>query len=275
MGKKKLKATEQLKRIAALPHNPYFHEEVVKLREKYAVPEDLREANDWLDSQLRKEVDISVETMGSLRGLLTSPTFSHGNATLKVIEMFALREHPRTYSAKLKKYSGESDWPYQTSLFKDISNLLKVFRLPIQMLYNVLRYISTGKKEWLDILEPWVKCEIDQTERIPEFRITVGGFIPWITKKQWIEIWNRCFVTESGHLFQSARKRATAKSFNEQMQRWAEWYQLSETQGLGPVEALKRWEEEHPDEYGKFDQSTVNHAVEDFHKIITPVHTED
>ena len=270
MGKKKLEATLQLQRLGALPYNHYFEAEVVKFHKKYAIPEDPHQADDWLDSQLREELGISSKTTQSIRAMLTSPTFHHGNAALTFIEMVALREHPRTLSTKLRK---DADWSWNAPLFRDIGNLLERFRLPVQIRYNVLRYISTGKKEWLDLLEPWVKCEIDLTTDIPEFRITVGGFIPWITKKQWLAIWNTYYKTEVSHISQSARKRATTKSLREQMQRWSEWYQLSETHGLGPVQALNRWESEHPDECGKYDLSTVTHAIQEFREIINPLQT--
>ena len=270
MGKKKLETTLQLQRLAALPYNHYFEAEVVKLHNKYAVPEDPRQADDWLDNQLREELGIGPEIMPSLRGMLDSATFHHGNEALTVLEMIALREHPRTISTRFKK---DTDWSWNNPLFRDIGNLLERFRLPVQMRYSVLRYISTGKKEWLDLLEPWFKCEIDLTTDIPEFRVTVGGFIPWITKKQWLDIWNTLYEKGVSHISQSARKRATAKSLREQMQRWSEWHQLSETHGLGPVQALNRWESEHPDECGKYDLSTVTHAIQEFRKIITPLQT--
>ena len=47
MKKKDVSATSQLKRIAALPYNHYFGEEVGKIRQKYAVPKDNTEARDW------------------------------------------------------------------------------------------------------------------------------------------------------------------------------------------------------------------------------------
>ena len=270
MGKKKLEATLQLQRLAALPYNHYFEAEVVKLHKKYAIPEDPHQADDWLDSQLREELGISSKTTQSIRAMLTSPTFHHGNAALTFIEMVALREHPRTLSVKLKK---DADWSWNSPLFRDIGNLLERFRLPVQMRYNVLRYISTGNKEWLDLLEPWVKGQIDLTTGIPEFCVTVGGFIPWITKKQWLAIWNTLRKEGLSPISRSARKRATIESLREQMQRWSEWYRLSETQGLGTVRALERWESEHPDECGRYDLSTLTHAVQEFRGIIAPVQT--
>ena len=60
------------------------------------------------------------------------------------------------------------------------------------------------------------------------------------------------------------------------MERWSEWYQLVEVQGLKISEALEEWEKSHPDQVPAkgIDESTVSKGVAEFRKIITPVSTE-
>ena len=55
MGKKKLEATRQLQRIAALPYNHYLEKEVSKIRQKYSIPTDFEKALEWFYQEHARE----------------------------------------------------------------------------------------------------------------------------------------------------------------------------------------------------------------------------
>jgi len=46
--------TRQLQRIVALRYNPYFEQEVQKIRHKYKIPQDSEQARDWFKSLLKR-----------------------------------------------------------------------------------------------------------------------------------------------------------------------------------------------------------------------------
>jgi len=116
---------------------------------------------------------------------------------------------------------------------------------------------------------------------------------PWVSKKQWGEIYtqhvkpalkvagkNLSIAAGKGLSIDVSQKRNTLESYREQMKRWSEWYQLSEIQRLGPKQALDKWllEEDYADQWNPdepFDLSTVTKAIDRFREIITPTPIKD
>jgi len=125
-----------------------------------------------------------------------------------------------------------------------------------------------------------VNWERAEDESVQFFSVTIATIGPWISQKQWVAILDTyiqpqmkkhaSFFKKVWGVASPARKRSTLEAFSEQMQRYSEWYQLSEAQRLGPKRALDKWEESHQDQTGKFDISTVTKAVSEFQDIVSP-----
>lgn len=292
MGTRKLEATRELQRIAALPYNHYFHEEVVRIRRRYGIPKHakgLRPLRPELAKALRRwlkylppEEALKYE-LGE-RGLT--------DADLARFWFYVLySEHYKKRAWALfapdketREVLGAGKHIYDTEipLEKEVLTLLQRFGLPEAIFDRVLQYVLTLDKGWLDPLEfePAVYFNIDATKGFPLLTITVARLGLWISDKEWARIWKdrvkphlaslrRRFKAQLGTT-EPSKKRMTLKAYSEQMRRWSEWYQLSEIQGLGPTKALEEWERKHPDQCGKYDLSTVTHAIEEFREIITP-----
>jgi len=264
MGTKRREATRELQRIVALSYNPYFEEEVKKIRQTYRVPTgDLEKALNWYIFKYAIKYGKSTYPLSTPKSSSPWLEFLLGAEELKHI------------------------YDTEVPLEQDILLLLGHFQLPGTAFHNVLLYILTDDGLWLDpyFFAPNVEVKWDTRKMLPELTVTVTGLGPWATKKQWEDIWDGRVKQEveiagkaCKEVYGTAKpgkKRATLKSYIEQMQRWSEWYQLSETRGLGPAKALDKWDEDHPDQYGNFDLSTVTHAIGEFKKIITPVRIED
>ena len=228
--------------LAALPFNPYFEEEVKRIRKEYNIPDKWEEALYWY------------------------------------------YDHLRTYTQDKKQ---KTIFDTTIPLEKEIIVLLVRFGLPFTRFWTTLYYIILNRKIFLDpkyATEPSVDIKPDYEWSTLELRVNVSRINIWTTKKQWTNIWNQIkfnledleeVYREKFGIVVSGRKSASPVLLLEQMKRWSEWYQLSEIQRLGPVRALGRWEEDHPDERGKFDLSTVTKAIGNFREIITPIPIED
>ncbi|MBL7125148.1 MAG: hypothetical protein ISS51_03520 [Dehalococcoidales bacterium] len=257
---KKLEATRQLQRIAALPYNPIFEEEVKKIRHKYAIPEDPDEAKFWFRKHYRK-YDKSV-----LAWFVSS-------------DLFPFLAAKRGIGDKSKRGAGLFGSLTEVPLEIHILNLIQRFRLPWTMIPTALLYVLTLERVWL--YPSQLKSEVMFAPEFPGDTLTVivTRLTPYTTRKQWNEIWNDHVKRELDKIKQTnkqvlgtpSRKRTTLASLEEQIKRWAEWYQLSEVEGRGPVEALEKWEQDHLEQTGKIDLSTVTHAIKEFKEIITPV----
>jgi len=253
MEKRKLKATRELQRIAALPYNPYFEEDVKRIRRKHAIPPDRKGAMEWFYT------DYSLK-----HGKMAYPLF------------LPKGEYPFFET-------GESIADTEVPLERDVVALLWRFRLPEMVFESVLQYVLTGDEIFLDplVFEPNVECDFDTRKGLPELTVTITGLDPWATKKQWEEIWDckirpileraKDICEDVLNLTEPAKKRPTLGSYRKQMQVYSEWYQLSEIQGFGPTKALEKWEKDHPDQCGHYDPSTITHAIKEFRRIITPI----
>jgi hypothetical protein len=185
----------------------------------------------------------------------------------------------------IKEVTTDRSKLYKAPLHLDIEELVKRFGLPQQMEDRTKRYLRTGDEGWLTIrlVEPrLISSSIDLSESIPSAHFTVAGLIPWITKKQWIDIWNlqvEPYLKEVNRTnkrlldkWQRSRKRATITSLDEQMKRWAEWYDLVKNQGLTLRETADRWNDMYPDaDPDKVpDESTISKAIQEFEEAIRP-----
>ena len=278
MGKGKLETTRQLQRIVALRYNPFFEEFAKQIRQEYAIPENSTEAQDWFK-------DLLGRYKKSAFGFFFKSFFEKGTLPFAT-GAFALGNigstyHPWVAPRELNEMNSiiDTEVPFE----RHILAVLPRFGVPFAMYFVIIRYVLTGNKSWLHPLwlQPEVECEFDLKTGQPWLKVTIPGLGPWTTKKQWDEIWDnniKLYLKALGEVLgttQPSRKRATFLSLEKQIKRYAEWYQLSEEQGLGPTPALEMWYNSHPDERDKYDVSAITHAITEFREIITPTAIED
>lgn len=250
----KSEAGLQLEQVAAMPYNPYLKEEVQKIRQKYSIPKDYEKACDW---------------------------FYHEHAPGNLKSIFSLFS-PGARDPILRSETGEDLYETEVPLEQDVWRLLLQFRLPLYVFRNLLLYILTNDEIWIDIVAfaPKIEFATDFKRGLPDLKVTITRLGAWTTKKQWDELWYRKVEPEVARLrsvyeemlgaIDLPKKRSTLKSYREQMQRWAEWHQLSKIDGLGPAKALTKWLNDHPDQWDRYDASTVTHATKRFEQIIAP-----
>jgi len=263
---KELTATEQLKRIAALPYNYYFLHEAQKIRKEYPIPVDNRETWNWFFNE-----HVGPENKAAW------PLFEPNPLML------------------IKK--AKTIYDTEVPLEKDIVLIMKQFQLPPYIFRFLLLYILFNDMRYLDPqnFTPDVDFEPDIRRGLPEWKATVTGIFPWTTQTEWNNIWTRLkqmdefwdlsYEGDMRTVIETLKpatstKRTTVESYSKQMKRDSEWYQLVGIEGLPIREALERWENEHPTEvedyrsehpkHPEFDESTVSKAVNRFRKIITP-----
>lgn len=294
MGKK-LETTRLLQRIVALSYNHYFEAEVKKIKDKYPIPQDSREAENWLKKYRYEEHKAGVRHM--LENKYTPEEREKLREEIADLfkggQEFTYADFCNPGSNYLPKRLAENisfeisadnkKEEYRAPFTKEVEELLRRFKLPLitHFVGCVENYVCTGGKRFLDPdiwVRPNVHIDIAPHRGILFFHLKITGYIPGFTKKQLDEVWanhikpclNKVSLNYGRSIESLAKKRSTVESIKKQISRWAEWYQLSEVEGLGPVEALKQWESNHSDETGKYDQSTVTHAIQEFQDIITP-----
>lgn len=229
MGKQKLETTQELKRIAALPYNPNFQDEVKKLRQKYGILIGLQ-ACDYLE----KHPDLVSHLIEDVRNVVSRYTELWPSEVFRKVMLYVLTDNCEQFKESLNH------------------------TLP-----------TPQAKRWR-----W-----DTTPGCWAFTIT--GISKFATKEQWDEIWyyevlpRLKAIKEVFGIPLPAKKRPNIESFNEEMKRYSEWYQLSEIEGLGPTQALDKWLEDHQDERDKYNVSTLTHAIKEFREVIKPLPTKD
>jgi hypothetical protein len=268
MGKEKLEGTRQLPRIVALAFNPYSRHDVWKLRQKYLVPEFGAFCPPY-------------ETTGTA----LKKTWKWYRAYIKDYDKCAPTRYAHRYG-KSKSSSKEgrgfkgilnTEVPFERELIA----LLERYQLPLILFDNLLLYALT---EWpfafsRHAVGPSVKMESDLAKIWPVLTVTVNRIGPWTTKKQWVDIWDNKIKHKLMELKETLRQHVDIeepgrkRASREILHRWLQWFMLSEMTGLGPAKALDEWEQEHPDQKGIFDQSTVTHGIAEFREIITPIDT--
>ncbi|MFC2012642.1 hypothetical protein ACFLVU_05880 [Chloroflexota bacterium] len=250
MGKKQLESTLQLQRIAAIPYNPNLRRDIELIRIKYGLDKyDGDEAWKWYAEQINP-----VGVRSTLHYLVAKPDW----------DVRSYMEHPF-----------ETD----IDIEQDIGTLLSRYQLPISQFIQIIYYATYGypySLEMLKAFKPGVLKVYSVQIELGRVEIIIGYLTPWTTKKEWNEIWDKDVLPIIKDLKQTQgiklqARKATLFTMITQIERWSEWYELSEIQGLGPTKALREWEKINPTEAGKFDQSTVTHAVKEFERIITPI----
>jgi hypothetical protein len=237
---KKLRITRNLQRAAALPYNHFVKNEVTKIRRRYGIPESAEQAALWLSNYV-------INYFG--RGWTEN--------VVNPMEVFIM----------------------YTPLGLEIKSLGKRFGLPGLCLRLIVSYLVENEQDSLTTkgLGPITNIDRSSEGGFPTLDIKLLRISPWITKKDWDNIWQNSVKAKVDELRRNnpdyrdiIRTRFRVEKYCEQMKRWARWYQLSEVEGLGPTEALARWEKENPTERRIFDQSTVTKAIKEFKEIITP-----
>jgi len=175
MGKQ-VEATRQLQRITALPYNPHFEEEVKKLRQKYAVPEDSIEASRWFASHWLPYGKSANALSSAFKGSFATPVGDF--VTHVVIPEIAARAVDTITDTKVP-------------LEREILLILLRYRLPLTMFPAILEYVLTDRKEWLqpELQRPTMMSELDFSKGEPEFTVIVNHLTSRTTKKQWEQIW--------------------------------------------------------------------------------------
>jgi hypothetical protein len=271
MGRENLKATRQFQRIAALPYNPYFEEALKQIRQKYEIPTAGKKADHFLQYLAQH---LKYNELGY-------PLVTPGDRD-------PFHETMRTIAEVLESKEARTIYPIEVLVGLEALVLLRRYRLPKYVFRNVHQYLLTGHKTLLapSSLAPRVEFELISVVKkgLPEWKVTITGLGPWATKRQWAQIWDskvrkkveeiRMVVEKVDGMGELGRKRATVESYREQMQRWAEWHQLSVIQAMSAVKALDKWEKNHPEQIdpdNPIDPSTVTRAVKDFQEITRPV----
>ena len=233
-------------RIYALPYNHFFENELKQMRSYLELPEegisDRQQAWAWLEKHLT--------------GKRPQPWFE-----LK----------PSPLDEKL--------WQTEVPLWKVAIYLIDKYGLPLRMRSSIGLYVVTNDERFLT---SWRGLDVDFAMNMKAAKlqlvITVGGIDAWTTEKQWHDVWERWvkpLKRNLGETIPANKRTGYGKTLQERIKRYSEWYQLSErtTLGkttLGPAKALRQWEEQHQNERGKYDISTVAKAVKEFRRLITP-----
>lgn len=291
MGKPEFEKGLQLQRIAALPYNPFFEDEIKGIRQRYAIPADSTKAKSWFGKLLLK---YERSALALLYQNIDKQNIPYLTPAVQLDFGEQLRNEIARRSRQMHTLL-ETEVPLE----RDILLLLRRFRIPLALYFFVLQYTLTGDKSWLHPvhMRPNAHCDFPvEIGEIASLRVIVTGLFPWTTKEEWDDLWEGTVkdCLEDIDAFLCGRKfhrkrplqeslymrfkqwyHSYQMSLNKQMKRWSEWYQLSETEGLGPKQALEEWEKEHEDQRGKFDPSTIAKAIKSFREIITPIPIND
>ena len=298
MEKKKSITTEQLKRIAALPYNLFFEREINGIRRKYAIPEDASEAKNWFKNLLREYRKSTFAFIFKLRSEHLPYDIIRLPHDLPAFEMHLEEDlqHELAIGAGEMRTLRETEVPLE----RDILLLLRRFDLPQALYFMVLQYALTHDSSWIQLLHirSEAHCLFGMETGEIALRVTVTGLYPWTTREEWDDLWEGT-VKDSledldaflcGREFHRKRSLQEAlyrrfkrwyqsyqSSLDRQMKRWSEWFQLVEIEGMPIGEALRQWEESHPEQVPAkgIDESTVSKAIGEFRKIITPIPKKD
>lgn len=160
----------------------------------------------------------------------------------------------------------------------DLIAILRRYGLPLHTFYYTLDYILSGSAFHVSAYNYWFQSVRPLYHKLTgDDELTVCVTLhPWDNKHTWDSCWSPVsrFLKNLRILrgiTEPSTKRSSVWSYWWQIVRFAQWYQLSEIQGLGPTEALKQWEKDHPEQGGKFDLSTVTKGLSTFRRVIAPV----
>jgi hypothetical protein len=239
--KGKLKITRQLQRMAALPYNYFLRDMLVRIRNSYSIPKESEQAYEWFSEYI-----VAYFGKGFTKGIV--------NPMELVIQ--------------------------HTPLGEELKSVASQFGLPGICVRNLLLYLLDSDQNSLLIFDrPVVNIERSAEGGMPTLDVTLLRITPWMNRKDWDNIWlNQVRIkvdelkTNNPEHKDFAKKRSTIHAYEEQMKRYAEWYELVELKGLPIGKALREWEGSHPNEVTPegIDESTVSKAVKEFREIITP-----
>ncbi len=205
-------------------------------------------------------------------------TLSNKSALFPIDELtlagFEIPYWRSTWTRRFKKCRMETLLDTKLPLELDIIAILRKYNLPLFVFYNILDYTLSGRRcdlVWGLILLPEARLYFNQLTGEDELTVAIP-LHPWDNQDSWNSRWRSVKralqdVRISRGINEPSTKRASIGSYWQQVVRSAEWYKLSEVQGLGPTKALARWEEIYPDRRGECDQSTVTKAIKEFTKI--------
>lgn len=238
------------RRIYALPYNHFFKDEVILMRSYLKLPEvgisDSQQAWAWLEKHLTEK-------------------------------------KPQPWFLRKPSHSYEGLWKTEVPLWKTAIYLIAKFRLPLRMRSNIGLYVVTDNEEFLI---NWRGLDVDFAINMKAAKlqlvITVDGVDEWTTERQWRDVWKywvKPLKRNLGEPVPANRRAGYGRILQKRIKQYAEWYQLSELQGLGPAKALEIWErqQEHQDYMERrkskkpYDVSTVTKAVKKFRRLITPI----
>jgi len=229
------------RRIYALPYNPFFKDELKQIRTYLELPEDgisdNQQAWAWLEKHLTGK--------------------------------------PQSWFLQKPTLSDEKLWETEAPLWKVAIYLIDKFSLPLRMRSNIGLYVVINDERFLT---NWRGLDVDFAINMKAAKlqlvITVDGIDAWTTEEQWHEVWEHWVKPLKRSLGEPApanKRPGYGKALQERIKRYAEWYDLSEKPpGIGPAKALRKWEDDHPDDISEYDISTVTKAVKEFRRLITP-----
>lgn len=230
-------ATKQLQRACAIPYNHFLHGDIRALQNKLGLNKlTFDECDKWL--------------------LALSDYWGSHKPKEKIVSLVPIET--------------------KNEIEKAIYYILARYQLPMSQFWNIALCLFEN--------DPCFDLPTDlPTVRKSHFDpvmgrtdIIVEELEVWTTKQQWEALWDTQVMPLIKKLRDSQGigmipKKIMVPSVIKQMDRWAEWYFLSEREGLGPAKALEKWEKTHQDEGKTFDHSTVIHAIQEFRRIITPL----
>jgi hypothetical protein len=237
----------QLQRLAALPYNHYFYDEVLKARKNLGLPNKgmpWNKAVIWYFQEAQKYEPMII--------------------TLS-IDLNELKQHIKRHAQWY-----DSNMPLEVTALQ----LVKMFQLPMRAIRNISHYIMTNNIGWIQSsigVEVYVSEIYAPNELGLDCKLILDVRT---TKKHWDDIWYSYVKPKLVGLEFLANKpqarRMTTDAYNEQMKRWSEWYKLVKFAGLTNEDAIHIWEIASPKSSCSYDASIVGKAVREFEKLIKP-----
>lgn len=259
------------KRVFALPHNPFFRDEVKECRKKLGLPiegiSNAEKADEWIHRHFAP----------STHGGPGEP--SGGN--LLPHEMALVNKwiaEPSSMPPRLKSRLREIEpWEVEVPLVRCSAMLAYRFRVPLRMTATIMRYVLTDDCK---SLESWGDLEVtfEATKTgVPQLDVTVKGIDAWTTKREWISAWEDvrlklAAMPDAQEVHPKGKRVGRNEALRERMKRHSEWYELVERKNLSPAKAIERWEKQHVNEHDDkaYDPSTVAKSVAEFRRLIIP-----
>lgn len=252
------------RRVYTLPYNHFFKDKVIQARSSLGLSSegmtDNTKASEWLHKHLgsQKPFMPNVSTIPLWVVLLPSPT----------------NERLRKTNVRL--------WQHSLRLADE-------FGLPVRMYKHIGLYVLTNSES---LLASWTGLDttfaINNKLGKSQFTITVDGVDVWTTERQWLDVWKQLVkpLRELLGDVPTGRRPAPSDKLRKQIIKWAHLYQIVEIEKVKDSEkALEILRQRYPNEAehwrrqkgskeqtkDEYDASSVDYAVEEFKKLITPI----